>query len=84
MATCGEDRIGRHNPRSLRNDMTDAGVEQRLLSRQYVEGRALAGFRLALVLPGYFERKLGRMLQFDGVFIRQTSDRTRSGSSVSN
>ncbi len=38
--------------------------------RAMVDRLAEAGFRLALVLPGYFERKLGRMLQFDGVFIR--------------
>lgn len=38
--------------------------------RTMVDRLAEAGFRLALVLPGYFERKLGRMLQFDGVFIR--------------
>lgn len=38
--------------------------------RAMVDRLAVAGFRLALVLPGYFERKLGRMLQFDGVFIR--------------
>lgn len=29
------------------------------------------GFSLNLVLPGYFERKLGRMLEIDGVFIRE-------------
>lgn len=38
--------------------------------RAMVDRLAEMGFRLALVLPGYFERKLGRMLQFDGVFIR--------------
>jgi FkbM family methyltransferase len=38
--------------------------------RAMVDRLTEAGFRLALVLPGYFERKLGRMLQFDGVFIR--------------
>lgn len=31
---------------------------------------AAAGFALHLVLPGYFERKLGRMLEIDGVFVR--------------
>ncbi len=41
--------------------------------RAMVDRLAAAGFRLALVLPGYFERKLGRMLQFDGVFIRHDS-----------
>ena len=30
-----------------------------------------AGFALQLVLPGYFERKLGRMLEIDGVFVRE-------------
>ena len=30
-----------------------------------------AGFTLQLVLPGYFERKLGRMLEIDGVFVRE-------------
>ncbi|MEM7043796.1 MAG: FkbM family methyltransferase [Pseudomonadota bacterium] len=29
------------------------------------------GFTLHLVLPGYFERKLGRMLEIDGVFVRK-------------
>ena len=47
--------------------------------REMVDRLATAGFRLALVLPGYFERKLGRMLQFDGVFIRHTRDHPRSG-----
>jgi FkbM family methyltransferase len=28
------------------------------------------GFHLALVLPGYFDGKLARQLQFDGVFLR--------------
>jgi FkbM family methyltransferase len=28
------------------------------------------GFRLALVLPGYFDGKVARQLQFDGVFLR--------------
>ena len=35
---------------------------------------AAAGFTLHLVLPGYFERKLGRMLEIDGVFIREPVD----------
>jgi len=30
-----------------------------------------AGFELFLLLPGYFERKLARQLQVDGVFIRE-------------
>lgn len=29
-----------------------------------------AGFTLQLVLPGYFERKLARMVEIDGVFVR--------------
>jgi len=29
-----------------------------------------AGFKLHLVIPGYFERKLARQLEIDGVFIR--------------
>ena len=28
------------------------------------------GYRLAMVLPGYFDGKLARQLQFDGVFLR--------------
>jgi len=31
------------------------------------------GLSLHLVLPGYFERKLGRMLEIDGVFVRDPS-----------
>ncbi|MEO1091773.1 MAG: FkbM family methyltransferase [Pseudomonadota bacterium] len=29
------------------------------------------GYRLALVLPGYFDGKVKRQLQFDGVFVRE-------------
>ena len=36
-----------------------------------IQRLATAGFALHLVLPGYFERKLGRMLEIDGVFIRE-------------
>ena len=32
---------------------------------------ANAGFTLHLVLPGYFERKLARMVEIDGVFVRE-------------
>ena len=32
-----------------------------------------AGFELYLLLPGYFERKLARQLQVDGVFMRPTA-----------
>jgi FkbM family methyltransferase len=34
---------------------------------------AAAGFELYLLLPGYFERKLVRQLQVDGVFMRPTA-----------
>lgn len=34
---------------------------------------AAAGFTPHLILPGYFERKLARQLEIDGVFIRDTS-----------
>jgi hypothetical protein len=37
-----------------------------------------AGFSLHLVLPGYFERKLGRMLEIDGVFMREAAPDRRS------
>ena len=36
-----------------------------------IQRLAALGFTLQLVLPGYFERKLGRMLEIDGVFIRE-------------
>ncbi len=32
------------------------------------------GYRLALVLPGYFDGKVRRQLQFDGVFVRDGAD----------
>ncbi len=35
-----------------------------------IERLAAAGFTLHLVLPGYFERKLARMVEVDGVFVR--------------
>ncbi|MEM8950076.1 MAG: FkbM family methyltransferase [Pseudomonadota bacterium] len=35
-----------------------------------IQRLAAAGFTLHLVLPGYFERKLARMVEIDGVFIR--------------
>jgi len=38
-----------------------------------IQRLAAAGLTLQLVLPGYFERKLGRMLEIDGVFIREGS-----------
>jgi FkbM family methyltransferase len=34
---------------------------------------AAAGFELYLLLPGYFERKLARQLQVDGVFMRPSA-----------
>jgi hypothetical protein len=36
-----------------------------------IDRLAALGFAPALVLPGYFERKLARMLQIDMVFARQ-------------
>ena len=36
-----------------------------------IERLANAGFALHLVLPGYFERKLARMVEIDGVFVRE-------------
>jgi FkbM family methyltransferase len=38
--------------------------------RDLLDRLEAAGFELYLLLPGYFERKLGRQLQVDGVFIR--------------
>jgi FkbM family methyltransferase len=40
--------------------------------RAMVDRLADRGFALGLVIPGYYERKLGRQLQFDGVFWRET------------
>ncbi len=39
--------------------------------RAMIQRLAAAGFTLHLVLPGYFERKLARMVEIDGVFIRE-------------
>ena len=39
--------------------------------RTMITRLASVGFTLQLVLPGYFERKLGRMLEIDGVFVRE-------------
>ena len=36
-----------------------------------IQRLAASGFTLQLMLPGYFERKLGRMLEIDGVFVRE-------------
>lgn len=38
--------------------------------RVMVDRLAAEGFSLGLVIPGYYEQKLGRQLQFDGVFVR--------------
>lgn len=38
--------------------------------RSMIERLAAAGFTPHLILPGYFERKLARQLEIDGVFIR--------------
>lgn len=38
--------------------------------RAMVDRLAARGFELAFVIPGYYEQKLGRQLQFDGVFVR--------------
>jgi hypothetical protein len=39
--------------------------------RLMVERMEALGFTLGLVIPGYYEHKLGRQLQFDGVFWRE-------------
>ncbi|MGI9450164.1 MAG: FkbM family methyltransferase [Geminicoccaceae bacterium] len=39
--------------------------------RSMVEHMAAHGFELHLVLPGYFERKLARQLEIDGVFVKR-------------
>jgi FkbM family methyltransferase len=38
--------------------------------RETIDYLEAAGFELYLLLPGYFERKLARQLQVDGVFVR--------------
>jgi FkbM family methyltransferase len=45
--------------------------------REMLDRLAAAGFEPYLFIPGYFERKLGRQLQLDGVFMRagQTQER---------
>ena len=42
--------------------------------REIVDRLVAAGFELRFVLPGYYDRHLKRMLQFDGVFIRRATD----------
>ena len=39
--------------------------------RWMIEQMAELGYDLHLVLPGFFERKLARQLQFDGIFVRR-------------
>jgi hypothetical protein len=38
--------------------------------RAMIDHMGQAGFEPYLFIPGYFERKLGRQLQLDGVFMR--------------
>jgi FkbM family methyltransferase len=38
--------------------------------RSVIDGLAAKGFGLYLLIPGYFDRKLGRLLQVDGVFLK--------------
>jgi hypothetical protein len=40
------------------------------LWREMVDRLEAMGFGLHLLIPGYYERKLGRQLQVDGVFYR--------------
>ncbi|MEJ2120313.1 MAG: FkbM family methyltransferase [Alphaproteobacteria bacterium] len=44
--------------------------------RVLVERIEGAGFALSFVLPGYYDRHLKRMLQFDGVFMRRNGSST--------
>jgi FkbM family methyltransferase len=44
--------------------------------REMIDALNRDGFALHLLLPGYFERKLGRQLQVDGVFFRPPFDAT--------
>jgi len=43
--------------------------------RNLIEDLAAAGFSPFLFMPGYFERKLARQLQIDGVFMRAGDER---------
>jgi FkbM family methyltransferase len=43
--------------------------------RELIDDLAEAGFRPFLFMPGYFERKLARQLQVDGVFMRAGDER---------
>lgn len=40
--------------------------------RPLVDRLAAAGFDLHFVIPGYWSRHLGRMVQFDGIFFRES------------
>jgi FkbM family methyltransferase len=44
--------------------------------RGVVDRLEALGFALHLLIPGYYERKLGRQVQVDGVFFRSDSGRT--------
>lgn len=46
--------------------------------RAMIEQLTTEGFEPHLILPGYFERKLARQLEIDGVFIRSTELRANS------
>jgi len=43
--------------------------------RELIDDLAAAGFSPFLLMPGYFERKLARQLQVDGVFMRAGDER---------
>ncbi len=45
--------------------------------RAIISAMEARGFALHLLIPGYFERKLGRQLQVDGVFYRQDAGTER-------
>jgi FkbM family methyltransferase len=49
------------------------------LWRETVDRLEALGFVLHLLIPGYYERKLGRQLQVDGVFYRRDLSAARSG-----
>ena len=46
--------------------------------RATLDDLAALGFEPYLFLPGYFERKLARQLQVDGVFMRTVADRAKA------
>jgi hypothetical protein len=43
--------------------------------REMIDRLAATGFEPYLFIPGYFEPKLGRQLQLDGVFMRGSPSR---------